>query len=225
MVGRLAIFTCLGALSCVALLGGCGGDAETIGSEPPFAPHATLEAIGGTARTDKPELVLRVEARSGDENIRSVAFRLPPVVLVDTTAIGRICAEKELESNGCKGHNRLGRARAVSPAYDGALAGPVYVVSGTSGTLPGLVYLLSGPVDLQLRGRVVSKGGRMQAGVEDVPDTPLKSFELRIEGGRSGYLVLSRDICGAEAVADGTFTSQDGQTHREEIPLEADCGA
>jgi hypothetical protein len=37
--------------------------------------------------------------------------------------------------------------------------------------------------------------------------------------------VLSRNICGAEAVADGTFTSQGGQTYRQKIPLEAKCGS
>jgi hypothetical protein len=215
----------LAALATAIALAGCGGDSETTVSTAPFEPQATLEAIGGTARTDKPEIVLRVEPRPGDANIRSVAVNLPPVVLVDTTAVGRICSESELESNGCAKSNRLGVARAVSPAYEGALSGPVYVVSGSSGGLPGLVYVLSGPADVQLRGRVVSKGGRMQAGVDDVPDTPLKSFELTIEGGRSGYLVLSRNICGAEAIADGIFTSQDDQTHRQKIPLEADCGS
>jgi hypothetical protein len=205
------------------LLAGCGGDSETTGSGASFEPHASLEAVGGTKRTDKPELVLRVEARPGDENIRSVAVNLPPVVLVDTTAIGRICSETELESKQCEGRNALGAARVLSPAFDGPLSGPVYVVSG-SGQLPGLVYLLSGPAEIELRGRVVSKGGRMQAGVDDVPDTPLKSFELAIKGGKSGYLVLSRNICGAEAFADGTFESQDGQTHRQRIPLEVkDC--
>jgi hypothetical protein len=216
-----AVLAALAAL----VVGGCGSDdsSDTEGSSAPFRPRATLEAVGGTSRTDKPELVLRVTTRPGDANIRSVAVNLPPVVLVDTTAVGRICSEKELESNGCADSNRLGFARAVSPAYDAPLTGPVYVVSG-SGQLPGLAYLLSGPADVRLRGRVVSKGGRMQAGVDDVPDTPLKSFELRIEGGREGYLVLSRNICGAQAVADGTFTSHDDQTHRQKIPLDANCG-
>jgi hypothetical protein len=222
MFRRAAIFSLLGALSCAAPLAGCGGDSGTTASTEPFAPHATLEAVGGTVRTDKPRLVIRVEARPGDENIRSVAVNLPPVVLVDTTAIGRICSESELKTDECAGSHRLGSARVVSPAYDGALRGPVFLVSG-SGTLPGLAYLLSGPADVLLRGRVVSKGGRIEAGVDDVPDTPLKTFELTIDGGRSGYLVLSRNICAAEAVGDGTFTSQAGQTYRQKIPLEADC--
>jgi hypothetical protein len=220
---RLSVAYLLPVLISGVLVVGCGEGSESTEPAEPFAPHATLEAIGGTVRTDKPQLVMRVEARPGDENIRSVAVNLPPVVLVDATAIGRICSQSELESDECAGRNRLGSARVVSPAYDGALSGPVYVVSG-SGELPGLAYVLSGPADVLLRGRVVSKGGRIQAGVDDVPDAPLKTFELRIDGGKSGYLVLSRNICGAEAIADGTFTSQDGQIHRQKIPLEADCG-
>jgi hypothetical protein len=223
MPRRAAISSLLGALSCAALLAGCGGDSGTTASTRPFEPHATLRATGGTVRTDKPRFVIRVEARPGDENIRSVNVNLPPVVLVDTTAIGRICSRSELKTDECAGSHRLGSARVVSPAYDGALSGPVYLVSG-SGTLPGLAYLLSGPADVLLRGRVVSRGGRIQAGVDDVPDTPVKTFELTIDGGGSGYLVLSRNICGAEAVADGTFTSQAGQTLRQKIPLAADCG-
>jgi hypothetical protein len=210
-------------LAAALLLAGCGGGSDTSEPSTPFEPSATLKAVGGTKRTDKPDLILRVSARPGDDNIRSVAVNLPPVVLVDTTAVGKICSQKELGSNGCAHSNPLGTARAVSPAYDAPLAGPVFVVSG-SGQLPGLVYVLGGPADVQLRGKVISKGGRMQAGVDDIPDTPLKSFELKIEGGRSGYLVLSRDICAKRAVADATFTSQDDQVVKQKVPLAAACG-
>jgi hypothetical protein len=212
------------ALVSAALFAGCGGggDSESTAASTPFAPHATLAAVGGTQRTDKPEIVMRVLARPGDANIRSVAVDLPPVVLVDTGAID-ICAKSELESDECAGHSPLGKARVLSPAFEGALTGPVYVVSG-SGRLPGLVYLLSGPSSVTLRGKVISKDGRIQAGVDDVPNTPLESFELTIDGGKSGYLVLSTNICQGEPVADGVFTSQDGQTHEQKVPLEAECG-
>jgi hypothetical protein len=213
----------LAALAAALVIAGCGGGSDSSTPSEPFAPRATLRALGGTARTDKPKLVMRVVARPGDANIRSVAVNLPPVVLVDTKALGGVCAERDLEANGCAGHRRVGFARALSPAYDGALSGPVYAVSG-SGGLPRLAYVLSGPADVVLYGRIVSKAGRMQAGVEDVPDTPLRTFQLEIDGGRSGYLTLSRDICKMVYAADGTFTSQDDQVHRQKIPLIAECG-
>ncbi len=96
MFRRALLPSLLGALFCAALLAGCGGDSATTASTKPFEPHATLTAIGGTVRTDKPRLVIRVEARPGDENIRSVAVNLPPVVLVDTTAIGKICSKDDM---------------------------------------------------------------------------------------------------------------------------------
>jgi hypothetical protein len=118
----------------------------------------------------------------------------------------------------------VGSARAVSPAYPGPLAGPVYAVSGMGG-LPRLAYVLGGPAEVLLYGRVVSKGGRIQAGVEDVPDTPLERFELTVDGGKAGYLILSHDICKFKPPADATFTSQDGQVHRQKVPLDARCGS
>jgi len=174
-------------------------------------------------RTDKPQFVFRVVVRPGDANIRSAAVNLPPVVLIDPTALGDICPRRDLEADDCAGHRRLGTARVRSPAYAGGLEGPVYPVSGFGG-LPRLAYLLDGPADILLEGRIVSRGGRIQAGVEDVPNVRFDSFELRIEGGGPGYLVLSRDICAASPTADARFRSQDGQVSSQRIPLLADCG-
>jgi hypothetical protein len=208
----------------VAIAGG-GGDSETetTGSTASFEPRASLRAVGGTERTDKPALVLRIVARPGDVNIRSAAVNLPPVVLVDAEAITGFCSERELKADRCAGHQRLGRARVLSPAYAGELSGPVYPVTG-SGRLATLAYVLGGPAEVVLRGRVVSADGRIQAGVEDVPDTPLRSFELTISGGPQGYLILSQDICRGEPMADAEFTSQDGQDFERRISLEAACG-
>jgi hypothetical protein len=203
---------------------GCGGGGSgTTASEQSFRPQASLRAVGGTQRTDKPSFQYRVVTRPGDANIRSVAVTLPKVVLVDAVAIGELCTKKELQADHCAGHQRLGFARVQSPAYQATLSGPVYAVAGY-GALPHLAYVLNGPAEILLQGRVVSTGGRIQAGVDDVPDTPVKSFELTIDGGKHGYLVLSRNICGAEFAADSRFASHDGEVLEEETPLQASCG-
>ncbi|MEX2447780.1 MAG: hypothetical protein WD404_03440 [Solirubrobacterales bacterium] len=204
------------------LLAGCGGDSETRKAAEPFAPGADLTAIGGTARTEKPEVVLRVEARPGDAAIRSAAVTLPASFLVDQTALGNLCSERELEEDDCAGRKRMGVARVRSPLYGEALAGPVYAVSG-SGGLPRLAFVLGGPAELLLRGRIAVQGSRLKAGVEDVPETPMRSFELRIDGGPPGYLVVSRDLCRAEALAHVSFTSHSGEVYAQRLPLTVDC--
>lgn len=224
VIRRKPISSALAGLAFAIFIAGCGGGSESSTPSEPFEPQASLRAIGGTVRTDKPQFVMLVKARPGDANIRSAAVTLPPVVLVDQTAIRGLCSKRELGADDCAGHKRMGAARVLSPAYSGALAGPVYAVSGFGG-LPRLVYVLNGPAKVLLQGRIVTKGERIQAGVDNVPDTPLKTFELRIDGGKPGYLVLSRNICRAKAMADASFTSQDGQTYTRQIPLKVDCGA
>jgi hypothetical protein len=217
---RATALTALLAASVV--LASCGGsDSET--SESAFSPKASLAAVGGTKRTDKPDLVFTVEPRAGQPNLRAVRVELPPVVLVDPISIGRFCSEGELKADDCAGRPRLGVARVTSPSYDAPLEGPVYAVTG-SGGLPRLAYVLSGPTDVLLRGRIESAGGTIAAGVDDIPDVPFERFTLRIEGGKQGLLVLSRDVCRGEPAGEGTFTSQDDQVERRQIPLVADCG-
>lgn len=207
------------------LLAGCGDDSggEESGAEA-FEPRVSIEAVGGTERTDKPELVIRVMPGPGEARIRSAAITLPSAVLADQAVLGNLCSESELEEDRCAGRQRMGTARAVSPAYDAPLTGPVYAVSG-SGGLPRPAYVLSGGgAELLLRGRIEVVGQRIQATVEDVPDIPLESFRLTLDGGKPGYLVLSRDICRGPAVADVTLTSQDDQSVERRVPIEAGCG-
>jgi hypothetical protein len=213
-----------GMLAVVLLLAGCGDDSssEESGGEA-FEPRVSIEAVGGAERTDKPEIVIRVVPSPGDANIRSAAITLPSAILADQAALGNLCSESELEDDRCAGRQRMGVARAVSPAYEVPLSGPVYAVSG-SGGLPRPAYVLSGgSAELLLRGMLEVVGQRIQATVEDVPDIPLRAFELTLDGGKSGYLVLSRDICRAPAVVDVSLTSQEDETVERRVPIEADC--
>jgi hypothetical protein len=206
------------------LLAGCGGDSGDEESPEAFEPRVSIEAVGGTERTDKPEIVIRVVPRPGDANIRSAAITLPTAVLADQAALGNLCSESELRDDRCAGRQRMGTARAISPAYGAPLTGPVYAVSG-SGGLPRPAYVLSGGgAELLLRGRIDVVGQRIQATVDDVPDIALDAFRLNLDGGKPGYLVLSRDICRTPAVADVRLTSQEGESVKHRAPIEADCG-
>jgi hypothetical protein len=211
-------------LAIAVALAGCGGGSDSTTASRPFSPNASLKAVGGTARTEKPAFVLTVDARPGDENILAASVMLPKVVLVDSEAITGFCTEKKLKADSCKGEPKLGAARVLSPAYETPLTGSVYAVTGSGRRLPRLAYLLhSGSTEVVLRGEILSEKGQIGASVEGIPDTPLKTFELKIDGGSGGYLILSRDLCKAEADAEGTFTSQAEQRRSEQVPLEASC--
>lgn len=225
-IGTSRSLTFAAALVAALLVASCGGDGSS-DEEPAagsFAPRVGIEAVGGTARADKPQIDVRVAPRRGGTGIRSAAIVFPTAFFVDQGALGNLCSERELEDDLCAGRQRMGTARAVSPAYDAPLSGPVYAVSG-SGGLPRPAYVLGGgSAELLLRGRIDVVGQRIQASVEDVPAIPLRSFELSLDGGKSGYLVLSRDICGSPAVAVVDFTSQEGETTTRRVPIEAECG-
>ena len=223
MLLRRHISSALAIFAIAAPLAGCGGGSESTAPSKPFAPQASLRAVGGTVRTDKPQFVLHVKARPGDAGIRSAAITLPPAVIVDQAALGNLCSKRELKADDCAGRKRMGLARVLSPAYGRALSGPVYAVSGFGG-LPRLFYVLGGPAKILLQGRIASQGARLQAGVDNVPDTPLKTFELRIDGGKPGYLILSRNICRTKTTANASFASQGGDTYAQRIPVKADCG-
>lgn len=207
------------------IVAGCGGDSgDDESAMEPFAPRVSIEAVGGTARAEKPRFVVKVRPRPRDPNIRSAAIAFPTAVLVDQAALGNLCSERELKDDRCAGRQRMGTARAVSPAYGVPLAGPVYAVSG-SGGLPRPAYVLSGGgAELLLRGRIDVLGQRIQASVEDVPNLRLREFKLTLDGGKSGYLVLSRDICRAPAVAEASLTSQQGESDVQRISIQAECG-
>jgi hypothetical protein len=213
-----------GTLAVALLLAGCGGGSGDSAAEE-FEPRVSIEAVGGTERTDKPELVIRVVPRPGDAGIRSAAITLPAAFLADQAVLGNFCSESELEDDRCAGRQRMGTARAVSPAYGAPLSGPVYAVFG-SGGLPRPAYVLSGGgAELILRGEIEVVGRRIQATVEDVPDIPLDSFRLTLDGGEKGYLVLSRDICARPPVADVTLRSQDSESVERGAPMKAACGS
>ncbi len=213
------------ALLCILLLVGCGDDSGSEETSEAFEPRVSIEAVGGTERSDKPELVIRVVPRPGDAGIRSAAITLPAAFLADQAVLGNFCSESELEDDRCAGRQRMGTARAVSPAYGAPLSGPVYAVFG-SGGLPRPAYVLSGGgAELVLRGEIEVVGRRIQATVEDVPDIPLDSFRLTLDGGEKGYLVLSRDICARPPVADVTLTSQDGESVERRAPMKVACGS
>jgi hypothetical protein len=165
--------------------------------------------------------------RAGDANIKSLAVTLPSAFAIDQRHLGNICSERELSANQCAGRTPIGKATTTTPLLDQPLSGPVFAVSG-SGGLPKLAFILNGQVNLIPRAetKTITKGGAglLQTLVPVVPDAPIGHFALTVFGGKSGYLVNTRDICANVPVTKVDYAAQNGKTYSQSIKVKASCG-
>ena len=76
------------------------------------------------------------------------------------------------------------------------LNGPVHLVQQQGVVIPGLVADLKGRVPLKIRIATQILGGRLiKSTVTGVPDLPVGSFTLNLDGGDAGVLESKYDLC------------------------------
>ena len=191
-----------------------------------FDPRMTVKQIGGrktTARSRNPQLQFDLRTRSGDANIRSLTVTLPNAYAIDQRHLANICSERELATTECAGRTPIGRASTTTPLLDQPLSGPVYAVSG-SGGLPRLAILLNGQVKLLPRAETkTDPKGRLQTTAPVIPDAPIGHFRLTVLGGKTGYLVNTRDLCNRPTVTTFSYVGQNGKTDSERVKVKTPC--
>jgi len=190
-----------------------------------FKPTMKIRQVGkkGTKRGANPVVKFDLNTRAGDANIKSLTVTLPKAYEIDQGHLGNICSEKELIEKECAGRTAIGRASTETPLLDNPLSGPVYAVSG-SGGLPRLAFLLNGQVNLLPRADTKAVGGKLQTTVPVIPDAPIGHFGLVINGGKTGYLALTRGICKHQPVVKVAYAAQNGLTRTEKVKVKAACG-
>jgi hypothetical protein len=195
-----------------------------------FKPKMTVRQVGrkGTHRATNPQMQFDLITRPGDANIESLSVTLSSAFAIDQRHLGNICSEKELAEKQCAGRTPIGKASTTTPLLDQPLSGPVYAVSG-SGGLPRLAFILNGQVNLVPRAEtktIVTKSGagKLRTTVPTVPDAPIGHFHLDVFGGKTGYLVNTRDICVKQPVTQIAYTGQNGKTYSQNVKLKAACG-
>jgi hypothetical protein len=192
-----------------------------------FKPKMTIRQMGkATKRSQNPALQIDLRTRPGDANIKSLSVTLPTAFAIDQRHLGNICSEKELVESQCKGRTAIGKASTRTPLLDRPLEGPVYAVSG-SGGLPRLAFILNGQVNLVPRAQTKSltrRGtGRLHTTVPVVPDAAIGHFRMTIFGGKQGYLVNTRSLCGKTPRVQVAFKAQNGRSLKRTIKLRAGC--
>jgi hypothetical protein len=193
----------------------------------PFKPKMAVRELGGRKamkRSTNAALRFDLRTRPGDANIKSLTVTLPKAVEIDQAHLGNICSEKELAAKDCAGRTPIGEASTATPLLDKPIKGPVYAVSG-SGGLPRLAFILDGQVKLVPRAETRSvNGGKLQTTVPVVPDAPIGHFKLNIFGGKTGYLVNTRDNCKHPPVITVAYVAQNGKAVTQKVSTSSVCG-
>jgi hypothetical protein len=161
--------------------------------------------------------------RPGDANLARASVALPASELLDNDHIKTICTRVQFAADSCPADAIYGFARATTPLTGAPLEGPVYLRS-SSHTLPDLVADLRGQIDVAVVGRIdTNKKGGIRTTFENVPDTPVSSFVLELQGGAKGLLENSKNLCAKKYRATALLDAQNGLTSRQKPVLATGC--
>ncbi len=192
-----------------------------------FEPKLTFRLRGGTHRGAHPSLRAVVTPRPGDANIAGASVALPHSAFLDQGHIKTVCTRVEFSAHSCPSGSIYGHAEARSPLFDEAFSGPVYLRS-SSHPLPDLVAALKGPdslpIEIDLAGRIDSVNGGIRSTFDVVPDAPVTSFVLTMQGGKRGLLVNSTNLCAKVQRAIARLTAQNGRGLTLRPAMKASCG-
>jgi hypothetical protein len=205
-------------------------------SSLPVKPDLALSFTGKGATKDgtHPAVVADLHQKPGQANLKKVKVTLPLSIALDPDNAQALCTPAQFTAKACPDASIVGHASAVTPALHEPIAGPVYFVENTrlsaSGrvikTLPKLWLKLSGegvPLDLIATSEVDSQQ-RLVSTFDTVPDAPVSSFHLDIDGGKHGILVANTDVCMAPKVTTAVYTGQNGAQTTNSLSVKVpDC--
>jgi uncharacterized repeat protein (TIGR01451 family) len=184
-----------------------------------FKPKLGIRLFGSTTRGGHPALKGTVTMPLGGANIAEASVALPHSEFLDQSHIGTVCtrvqfAEGDGNGSNCPAASIYGTATATSPLVDYTLEGNVYLRSSTN-KLPDLVVALHGPpsqpIAVDAVARIDSINGGIRSTFEGVPDLPVSSFVLNMQGGKKGLLQNSTNICKATNKATALIAAQNGK--------------
>ncbi len=196
-------------------------------------PNLSLSLSGKGETTDgkHPAVTASLTQPAGQANLKKVRVALPLSLALDPDNANGLCefVDGSKVTPTCPAASIVGTATATTPILDEPLTGPVYFVKNVrkdakSGrdikTLPKLVIPLVGQngVRLTLTGTSDVEDDQLVTTFDNIPDAPVSSFTLDINGGKGGILAVSAtDICKATQIADQQIVGQNNKAADAEV--------
>lgn len=189
-----------------------------------FKPRLSLRFGGPTKRSGNPSVKAVLRPRAGDANVSRTAVLLPQTIQVDNASIQNPCTRVQFAADACPKGSIFGRAKAYSPLLDQPLEGPVYFRSnGGERLLPDLVADLRGQIDIVLVGQISTVHKHIRTLFATVPDAPVSRFELKIFGGKHGWLENNDSLCRHPQRAVVKMRGQNGRSVSSNPTLSTSC--
>lgn len=193
-----------------------------------FRPKVAVSLDRRGRRAGNPELSFAVRVPKGQANLRRLSVAFPRSLKFHNAGLTEICARGAAVEGRCRARSRVGTAVAISPLLGEPLRGPVYVVQPTDGGFPDLWSNVEGMgVKLRLKSESSGKNGNLVTEMVDLPDLPLSSFRMRVNGGRGGSALFSigKGFCrGRGALASPVeLESQSGAIRATKVRMKAGC--
>jgi hypothetical protein len=193
----------------------------------------TLSGKGQTTDGKHPAITANLTQRSGQSNLKKVQVSLPLSLALDPDNANGLCefVDGSKVEPTCPRSSVVGTATARTPILDQPLSGPVYFVKNIrkdpkSGreirTLPKLVVPLVGEngVRITLTGTSNVEDDHLVTTFDNIPDAPVSSFALNINGGKHGILTVSdADICTGTQVANQGIEAQNVKQANVDIAI------
>ncbi len=207
-------------------------DCASLAHRPKLA--FALTGKGQTTDDKHPTLTAHLTPRAGDANIKQAKVTLPLSLALDPENANGLCEPGDAAANRCPAASIVGHAKAVSLLHD-PLEAPIYFVRGErkdpkSGrvirTLPRF-YLPFRGENVQINvyaSSQVSGGKRLVTTFDNLPDVLLRSFDVTLNGGAHGILVVSNaNLCAANQIATSVFVGQNGKAFEDNISVTTPC--
>jgi hypothetical protein len=190
----------------------------------PFAPKLALKLTGAKEAKvgGHPGIEALVTQQPGEAGIKAVTVTLPLSLALDpdNAESDSLCEYLDGLKNQCPAKSVIGTVTAISPLLKTPLNGKVYFVKGVRTdpktgrqirTLPTLLIELRGEININLRAsNTVPDNKHLTSTFPMIPDAPISSFSMKLNGGKKGILVITDGNSNVCSVAQKPFLAAQG---------------
>ena len=168
-----------------------------------FDPEIDAAVSGQTSQKGRPLVQVRVQSAAGSGALRQTFVTLPKGLGVDLTQIPRSCDLADFKASNCPPVAKIGSVTGALAITDEPLGGDLYLLKAQPGkTLPGLGLAFKGRFAGNVAGAnaIDTKTGQLITQFESLPDLPLTSFQIDVNGGNGGILIATDALCSSASV-------------------------